>query len=577
MKRPLFFSMLAFLAGIYGAHFLPGAASLLLAGAAVCLFILTVMKKLSPVYCILCLCGLLGFFYLTLADAIETRPFYPYVNEYVTLSGNVIEEPQIDEESHRATLLAEVGSLVFLDEEIFGKEKIRLTLKAGESVPAFGESFRAICLLEVPGTAENRGGFDYELYLKSKEIYFLASVEEGTMEITGTFSPGIRERMYRLNRRVGGILQSLFPEEEASVLQAISLGDKTDMPAAFYDALKVSGLTHVTAVSGMHVTTFLLIVYALLFVMKQNRHRFFLPLIGLVLLFMLFTGCSPSVVRASIMCVLSLAAYLLYRKEDALTSLGIAGGVIALVNPFLVFDTGFILSFAATLGILLFARPLTEVALSLFSLQEAQGAFRRGIANVVTLLCVSFSAQLMLLPLAAWIFGYVSLWTFLTTLFVTPLLPVLLIGGLLIGFLGLLHPWLTMPLVGFVYLYAKVFALIAKFFGGLSLGIMPLAQATLSSVYLYILLIAGLYFVLRKKWSKAVLCGGVCTFLTTIFLILSVLFPVARVTFINVGQGDCSLIRLPGRETILIDGGGLGYETDYDVGEEIVLPYLRRQ
>ncbi len=575
MKRPLFFSLLAFLAGIYGAHFLSVSLGIWVAVPGVLLLILALCKKLSPLYAVLCFCCLAGVFCLQMADSTEDRALYPYVNEYVTLSGHVIEEPEVNPETGRATVLTEVYGLSFLEEEISCKEKIRLTLRAGETVPPFGSCFRAICLLEVP--ERGSGGFDFELYLKSREIYFLGMVEEGTMEIIGSFSPDISERIYQLNRRTGRVLKELLPLEEASVLQAISLGDKTDMPAELYDALKVSGLTHVTAVSGMHVTTFLMIVYALLLMMKQNKNRFLLPLIGLVLLFMLFTGCSPSVVRASVMCILSMVAYLCYRKEDPLTSLGIAGGLIALVNPFLVFDVGFMLSFGATFGILVFARSMTECLRARLGLERPEGFFSKGLAGILNLLCVSASAQLLLLPLAAWIFGYVSLWTFLTTLLVTPLLPVLLIGGLLVGFLGLIHPWLTIPVIGIVYLYAKVFVWIARFFGSLSFGVMPLVQATLSGAYLYLLFIIGFYFVLKKKWNKVICCGGVCICLITVFLILSACFPAARITFINVGQGDCSLIRLPGRETILLDGGGQGYETEYDVGQEVVLPYLRRQ
>ncbi len=578
MKRPLFFGMLAFVAGIYGANVLPGFfLPTVMAGLGAFLLGAALFRKLPIIYGVLCLCFLAGSCYLVTMDRATVHPLYPYRDEYVTLTVDVLEEPQVNEETGRVTLVARVNHLSFLEEEVLCKETVRMTIDVGGIIPAFGERFRAVCLLELPTNSGSSHDLDFALYLKSKEIFFLASVEEETVEILGTYPLGLREKMYQLNRRTGKVIMDLLPPTEASVLQAISLGDKTDMPPAFYEALKVSGLSHMAAVSGMHVTTLLMTVYYFLLILKQNRYRYFLPLIFLVLLFMLFTGSSPSVVRASVMSILSLSAYLFMRKEDPLTSLGVAAGLIALKNPFLVFDIGFILSFGATLGILIFARPMTDRLLSFFRLIEPEGRLQRGMANLLTMICVSLSAQLMILPLAAWIFGYLSLWSILTTLLVTPLLPVLLLGGLLTGFLGLLYPGLPMLFLGVVYLYAKVFTWIVVGFGKLTFGVVTLGRVTLFSLYLYSLFLFGVYAFLKGRRNRVIVCSSVCGFLICLSLAICLLFPVAQITFVPVGQGDCTLFELPGGERILLDGGGNEFDTGYDIGKEIVVPYLRRR
>ena len=165
-------------------------------------------------------------------------------------------------------------------------------------VPAFGDSFTAICLLSKPASLQNSGGFDYKLYLMSKEIFFTGRIEKGTLEKTGTFSLSLSERLYQLNRKCGQAISDALPKEPAALLKAVALGDKSAMSDELKKDLSVSGLSHMTAVSGMYVTTLLSFVYIILSLLKRNKYKFFLPVCGVILLFMLFTGATPSVVRA---------------------------------------------------------------------------------------------------------------------------------------------------------------------------------------------------------------------------------------------------------------------------------------
>lgn len=577
MKRPLFICLVALLAGVYSAYFTPDSVPFLaLLIFALVLLVLCLFKK--PVFCFFCavLCFLFGALYLLAVSETEDRPMHAFVNEYVTVFGEVTEEPETDDEGAQ-TFTARLHRLSFLNETIAVSERVRLTVPGGEKQLSFGDCFSAICLFRIPQMKSSTGSFDYALYLKSKNIFFVGTAEPGTLTKTGTFVPNFSERLYALNRRCGAGISAILPDEAAAVLRAISFSDKTELSDELSAELTVCGLSHVVAVSGMHVTILLSAIFTLLSLLKRNKYKFFLPLCGLVLLFMLFTGASPSVVRAAVMSSLSLLAFLCFRKEDSLTSLSLAAGIIVIINPFAAFDLGFILSFGATLGILLFAQPMQMRVFSLLHLEEQKGFWAGLLKSVLSILCVTVSVQLFLLPLLSVLFGEVSLWCFVTNLLVTPLLPVLLVGGILVGFLGLIHPYVALPVAGFVYPFLKAFLNVVHLFGRSGFAVLTVGAFSFFGVYVYGVLLLAFYKVLQKRYLQSLILAAGMPVLLCLFLCLQLLFPKATVTFIDVGQGDCALLTLPGGVTALIDGGGTTYETDYDVGREVVLPHLKKE
>jgi len=518
-----------------------------------------------------------GAFRMQAAADVTARPLYPFLNEYVTIEARCIKEPERME--GYAVLHAEITSVSFLEKNVSMTEKVRLTVDSTEVIPAFGESFQAVCLFTLPQMAMNEGGFDHQRYLRSKKIFFTAHVEPGTLSRTGSFPLRITDRLYQLNRKCFRVLEGLFPAEGASVLQAMVLGDHTGMSDAFYKRLQVSGLSHMTAVSGMHVTTLVSALYMLFSLFKQNRYKYIWLTGGVILFFMLFTGASPSVVRASVMGMMVLLAHLFCRKEDALTSLALSAAVIVLLHPPAALDTGFMLSFAATLGILLFAEPLKNRLLRLCRIGEKRSFIIRVVVGILTILSVTISAQAFILPLSACLFGSFSLWSFITNLLATPLAPFMLVGGLLVSLLGLIHPMVAVLPAGFVYPFVKLFLLIVNVFGSIEGGLITVGAFSFFALYLYGLWLLAFDRLLRRRYRQ-MLVPITSVVLLSCFFVLFVLLQgqQAVVTFINVGNADCSLIQLPNRETVLIDGGGMpSYKSDYDVGTRVVLPYLRRQ
>ena len=219
-------------------------------------------------------------------------------------------------------------------------------------------------------------------------------------------------------------------------MEGVCLGEKTSMPETLEKQLQISGLSHITSVSGLHVTVLMSMLFVLLNLFRLNRHKSIWLIGGMILLFMVFAGASPSVVRAVVMGVFMLVGYGFLRHADSLTSLGAAAGVIVLHNPFAAFDVGFILSFGAMLGILLFSVPLQNFLIKLCRLDGRETFGARILKSILSMCSVTLGVQIFVLPLSSWLFGYISLWSILTSILAAPLAPLILVGGLLVSFLG---------------------------------------------------------------------------------------------------------------------------------------------
>ncbi len=219
-----------------------------------------------------------------------------------------------------------------------------------------------------------------------------------------------------------------FSPKVAGFLQTIFLGDKSDLLSDVKDSFQSSGMLHILAISGFHITTLaFLILFILNLLLPQSK-----ALILTILLltgYMLLLNFSVSSVRAYMMFVLSSGYNLTGRKSSGLYSLCVVGSLMLWQNPYYVFDYGFIFSFSATAGILIFAKPLEVLLSRMFS-----GCF----CTLISLVAVNISAlgSVMFIqlgafgqfPLVASMFGVVVVWLF-GLLFVFSILA-LCVGGI---------------------------------------------------------------------------------------------------------------------------------------------------
>lgn len=355
----------------------------------------------------------------------------------------------------------------------------------------------------------------------------------------------------RLRLQLQSRIDALFPGDTAPFARALVLGDSDALDDTAASDLSISGIRHMVAVSGLHVS----ILCALLSLLAGRRQWLTcilgLPLLGL---FCAVTGFTPSVVRASIMMGLMMLAGAVRREYDPLTELSAAVLVMTALNPMVVTSVSFQLSAASVLGILLFYGRIRAWLTARFPPMGAIGA--RAVRWFCASASISLSTLVFVTPLSAYYFGSVSLIAPVTNLLTVWAVAYIfwgILGVLLLGLffetgaavLACVTSWLIRYVLGVAGLLARI-PLAAVYTVSLPVVIW------LISVYVLGMLLLGSRHK-RPNWLIAAGSLGLA-----VALAVSWLLPLrdhARITVLDVGQGQCILLQSGGRN-FLVDCGG---------------------
>lgn len=438
---------------------------------------------------------------------------------------------------------------------------------------------------EKPSPQKNDKGFDQQKYQKTKGISGTLVVKKANI-LQYQKIDGIHQIAYRINQWIKNMCHQFLPDKEASLLIGLLLGDTEEIEEDIEQDFVQSSLAHVLAVSGTHIS-YLVIGISFFFSCFGKRKARIITVMGLVF-FMYMTNFAASVVRACLMGIVTLGGQILYRKSDIYTNMGLSCFLILLVNPYQILDIGLQLSYAGTLGIVLG-----------YSLcQPWIRKMPKGIKPVCNILAITGSAQIGVFPLIAYYFQNISFTFFLSNLLATPILAILMLGGMGFVFLSFLAPvvgaWFSPVLIFFLQILMKISHQVAQM--PFSYVLIPAPSLGVLLLYYLILFLFlqrqhikqtqgewRLLSSLQKKkiiWIKKIepIKGkiGIGLICLIIIIILGreslILFnKQLDIYFLDVGQGDACLIRTPHQKNILIDGGG---SENYDVGKNVVLPYL---
>ena len=584
MKRRLCFISAALLAGIYIGYFADCATLLFLCfslfASAACKWLVS-RRASGAVYFAAALAFLLGAGLISVRGDITLKKLYPYMDEYVEITAEVAERPEISDTN--IAFMAKITELSFLEERISPMETVRLKWRAQGNNLEYGDIFTARVRLNPAMESQNEGGFDYSLYMKTKRVFFTGYVDGNSLEKVGRKEFGLWDRIKMLNYRCGDVIDRTLTAETAPILKGILLGDKSGMSDELRLAFSRSGLAHIAAVSGLHVSTLLVLILALFGLFHIKKRRAGLAAALLIVFFVCLTGAPSSAVRAGIMAVASIGAEFIYRKADSFTSLAAASLAILLFWPFAAFDVGFLLSFGAALGILLFSKRMEHALQRVWNILRKKKVETEtgGVSGkLISIFSTTLSAQLITLPIILYFFQEFTFWGFFTNLIVLPLLPILMVSGLLLCAAGMIWEPLGLVFGGPAYLCLLYVRAVVVAFGGLKFGYITFGAVTPFFVFFYELFLCLFYFLLGKKSRPyALIPAGTIAVLFVVLLVRGFFMAeVARVMFINVGQGDSTCISLPHGVDVLIDAGGTpSYQSYYDVGGKTVRPYLLKQ
>ena len=255
-----------------------------------------------------------------------------------------------------------------------------------------------------------------ENYYKSKGVLFSADFSEFTL--TG--------KTYRSVSYYAGAVRDFAASclyrvsDNAGILCRLFLGIKDGAPQSFISDMRTLGTSHLLAVSGLHVTALLAgLDFILTRISGKNRIKYAV-LSCVALLYMAVTGFTGSVVRASVMYLLSRLSLITGRKNDPVTSLMIAAFIIIAVNPPSVYDVGFLLSFTAALGIIVAGAPASEFV------TEKLPAKLKFLRFVTSPVIITLSVLLFTLPVAAFSYGELAYGAVLYNLVTAPFAVILL-------------------------------------------------------------------------------------------------------------------------------------------------------
>ncbi len=512
------------------------------------------------------------------SNAIETKELYRYNEKAVLIKGEIIKEPIVTEKTvsfiGKVNSVEENGTLIECD------EKVRFThyiVKGSENLnlPSLGNIFTLTGEISVPDGAMNTGGFDYSRYLKGDNIFFQCEFSLDDLEVTGQAKATIRHRWEKFRQKCIRFFDKSFPCEEGTILKAFILGDKSSLSDGTKEVFSSSGLSHILAVSGLHVSVFAIAISELLALFSRSKRKQMTASAIASIFFVLFTGASISAIRAGVMCVMALLAKLIYRKADSITVLAGIAAIFAAINPHVVYDASFMLSFSATAGIILLCDSISLIFKPIYNKLNMEKFLHRRISKAVDGLSISIAAQMFVIPVLVYLFNGFSTMSVITTVVVSPLLEPLLIGGILFCAMSFVNKLLAIPVAVFIYLTSKIIIFVAEVFGGFSFSKIIIGAVTPALLLIYAALVAVLIFAIRRKKIQFIMSLVCLTSIVMVYFANYIInYNTAQVSFINVGNGDCALFKAPGDCDILIDAGGSAKsETS---GKYIIAPYLMK-
>lgn len=426
----------------------------------------------------------------------------------------------------------------------------------------------------LPDVARNRGGFNYRRFLNSNDIFGTIKIESFNFVKKSKNKP-----VYFMQNLIYDNLLKYLDEESAGILSGMIIGETSLISEETEDNFRKAGISHLLAVSGSNVAiviTCSTFIFSKIFGRKYSDY----VSIAFIVFFVMVAGSSASVLRAGIMAILCILANILIKRPSSIDNVFSSVFLILLFKPLSVLNVGFILSFVGTIGIILLSKPIDESLKRFIKYKEIRET-----------LSVTLAAQLALLPIMVFYFNTISLVSIFSNLFIIPITGVVTVIGIILIGISMLFPFLAnlislviVPLVHYVLVMSEFFS---KFD---FLNIKVITPSILTIIFLY-----GFIFIfyLKQKIKKQDYIESQNFYKSNIlfqkfmkffyFLFVGYIFVcfVLRIvpnnyvelTAIDVGQGDSFLFITENKKVILIDGGG-SESSDYDVGENILVPYL---
>ena len=457
-----------------------------------------------------------------------------------------------------------------------GKEEKINSLREGMHVRLEG-------MLVLPELPRNPGQFNRRIYESGKKIDFY--LENPTVLEVKEQRSGVREVVEIWKTEMMNRCEKIYQDEEAGILEAMLFGEKSELSGDIKELYQAAGISHVLVISGLHISLLALAVAGIL-----RRLGFPMPVwvmlsVGVLAGYGILIGQPTTAVRALLMFFVLQGARLLGRSYDLLSALAFSGILMLLDNPDLILDGGCRLSFCAVIGVGWYVSEKNKIFRSIGEKEKRKNRGKGGKGSSAGAILENIRAGwylwLFTLPVMLDTFYQVSVVGILWNLVAIPLLPVIIASGglgvVLAGWNIFLGSLAGSPAYGMLQLYQEIGNISEKLPVGMWTPGQP-SKPVIAGYYLVIFLLVLVEKQLikrEKRWKIRKIFPGMelCSMLLLLLLMAHPWQQREKITFLDVGQGDASMLQ-SGGQTLLLDGGSTSQK---NVGTYVILPYIKQQ
>lgn len=447
---------------------------------------------------------------------------------------------------------------------------------------AYGDIIKVNGKIIIPKKLGNPGEFNYKAYLNSKGIYGTITtyqVESVDKDHDKTITSYILKKINGIMKEIENQIDNSLSKSNAALLKSMLYGDKQNLDEEVKQNFKDIGISHLMSASGSNLSTMVIIITIVLNKLTIKDKIKNILIIPAILFFMMLANFELAIMRAGIMAIISIAYKLFNRKICILKSLGISLLIILFINPMVILNKGLVLSFLATLSITIFYKSIQD-KLELFTEKHIKNiSFRRSLNYLVSLITITLSVQILILPIQLSIFNSISMSMIIANLIASILsLPIITLG--ILGIATLFLPIISSAFFSLTVPFLSLLILVVNILKDISINIC--VKSLPEYIYLIYYLIIGIVILksLIKKnnkkstlylkakmfkyiliMQKALIVLGV--FLVVFYNIYSKYFD-NFVYYFNVGQGEMSYISYKGKK-IIVDMGSMSDNLAFNV------------
>ncbi len=500
MKRPLLILALTAVCAVVFCRTFNSVIAAAAVAAGICIAILLCLHKKARVYIVgLIVVVAVGFAWY--ADTLLQRPAPLKAYEETTVNMYIqVLSPPVE----RADRLSFTAVVKAVDDGsglvAAGDARIQLTLYGDGPVLKAGDQLRVRGKIKEPPRAQQKGAFDYNLYLRSKRIYSVANVSASSVVYAGEGDlPFFMDDIYRLRTSAQEAFSRYASEEATQLIGGILWGDKS-LEGELKENITASGAAHIFAVSGLHIWFLYGLIDVIFRKLRVKEPYATICVLLILLLYGAMASFTPSVVRALIMLAVLRVAKLTRRVYDPLSALCFASLIVMMFNPLMIFTASFQLSFVAVLGIIFFANVVQrKIALPF-----------RPLRRIIQMMALSFCIQLALLPVLTHHFSTVSLIAIFSNVILIPLASLILYSSVIGLAVSLFPPVATL------YFYileweVSLLNMVAKLFAQTPYATIVLPKMNVAEAALYYIVLFAIfgYYNLKKRTTRMTLVVGV--------------------------------------------------------------------